>query len=65
MPPNRGFANRDEFFEVGAELGNVSGDGSDFHYCPQRADEPLGPENIKLVEICHELDWDRVLRPAI
>ena len=64
MPVDNDFEDRDEFFEAAAELGEVSGDGSDFYYCPQRADEPIGPENIKLVEIGHELDWDRVLHPA-
>tara|TARA_R110002073_G_scaffold299268_1_gene466199 strand:- start:19315 stop:19512 length:198 start_codon:yes stop_codon:yes gene_type:complete len=65
MPQDHEFEDWDEFFEVAAELGEVSGDGSDWHYCPQRGDEPLGPENIKLVEIVTDSCWDKVLHPAI
>lgn len=65
MPEDHDFKDRDDFFETAAELGEVSGDGRFFHYCPQRADELIGPENIRLVEIVLDSCWDRVLHPAI
>ncbi|MBB3204242.1 hypothetical protein FHS27_000006 [Rhodopirellula rubra] len=65
MPEDHDFEDQDEFFEIAALLGEVDGDGSCFHYCPQRGDEPLGPENIKLVEIVNDSCWDNVLHPAI
>ncbi|WP_404309700.1 hypothetical protein [Neorhodopirellula lusitana] len=65
MREDHDFEDQEEFFEIAALLGEVDGDGSSFHYCPQRADEPLGPENLKLVQVVTDSCWDKVLHPAI
>lgn len=65
MPAKHDFKNREQFYEIAASLGEVDGDGKDWHYCSQHAGELLGPNNLKLVLVDHPSDWDRVLHPAI
>ncbi|PHQ34155.1 hypothetical protein CEE69_16005 [Rhodopirellula bahusiensis] len=64
-PTDHEFESWEQFLEVLSSLGEVDGDGSDFHYCPRWAEEPLGPDNIKLVEVVTDGCWDKVLHPAI
>ena len=65
IPNDHLFDDYEHFFEIAEQLGEVSGDGSDWFYSRRFADSPIGPDNFKLVHVVESEDWDRVLHPAI